>query len=117
MTAFLNGDPLIDTSRVSFTATFEAAFDEVRGRAAEKGVRVERAIGEDPAWVRGDPARLRQMAKNLLADAIEQSDPGGAVWVELWTLDGGAVLTVSDGERRGATQVMELPLADAPPGG
>jgi signal transduction histidine kinase len=112
MTALLHEDLLIETGRVSFTDAFEAALDEMRPRAAEKGVRVERAIGEDPAWVRGDAARLRQMARNLLADAIEQSDPGGAVWVELWTLSGDAVLTVRDGDGRGATMVVELPLAD-----
>jgi signal transduction histidine kinase len=112
MVALLHEDPRVESARASFTDAFEAALDELRPRAAAKGVRVERAIGEDPAWVRGDAARLRQMARKILADAIEMSDPGGAVWVELWTRSRDAVLTVRDGGGRGSTHVVELPLAD-----
>jgi two-component system CheB/CheR fusion protein len=46
--------------------------------------------------VRGDPARLQQIAGNLLTNAARYSPPGKQVILAAWSEDGNAVLSVKD---------------------
>ncbi|HYH18438.1 MAG TPA: PAS domain S-box protein [Azospirillum sp.] len=49
-------------------------------RAAEKGLALEvRMAADAPAWVTGDPSRLRQVLLNLLSNAIKFTAVGGVV--------------------------------------
>jgi signal transduction histidine kinase/ActR/RegA family two-component response regulator len=46
--------------------------------AREKGIEIKVDIGADvPAWLRGDPARLRQVLANLLSNAVKFTSTGG----------------------------------------
>jgi two-component system, OmpR family, sensor histidine kinase BaeS len=71
---------------------FGALVDEVVGRhdaqarQREVAVRASIARGLPKAWV--DPARVRQVLDNLLANAIRHTPAGGEVWVEVSTLLG-----------------------------
>jgi signal transduction histidine kinase/DNA-binding response OmpR family regulator len=69
------------------------------GQAQERGLTLAIDVDEAvPAWLSGDPHRLRQVLINLVGNALKFTDRGG-VWVELrgrpgdeagvWRLEGG----------------------------
>jgi signal transduction histidine kinase len=60
-----------------------------------KGIRL-RLQRCDPAWVKGDPDRLRQVFVNLVDNAIKYSKPGSDVDLELWSEDGRVLVRVRD---------------------
>jgi PAS domain S-box-containing protein len=54
-----------------------AALSIVRGGALEKGIALDVSIAPDvPAWVTGDPTRLRQILLNLLTNALKFTERG-----------------------------------------
>lgn len=50
----------------------------------------------EPLWIEGDPARLEQIAVNLLNNAAKYTDPGGAIDLSVSQEGGDAVLRVRD---------------------
>gem|GEM_PF-3141974 len=74
----------LDADRLAFeTVAFDprqavlGALELVRPRAEAKGLALECAFGDDlPALVEGDPGRLRQIALNLLANAVKFTERG-----------------------------------------
>jgi signal transduction histidine kinase len=64
----------------------------------EAGVTVERALGDQPLLVSGDPAALNQVFLNLLKNSAEALDgqTGGRIWIEAGTDDGWVSLTIRD---------------------
>jgi two-component system sensor histidine kinase BaeS len=90
---------------------FGALVDEVVGRheaqarQREVAVRASIAQGLPKAW--GDPARVRQVLDNLLANAIRHTPAGGEVWVEV-----SALLGPGSGDGR----MMRCRVTDAGPG-
>lgn len=77
---------------VAEIARAEAA--EFAPRFDAKSVGLETEL--EPALVDGDPERLRQVAANLLSNALRYTDPGGTARVQVERRDGWAVLEVSD---------------------
>ena len=61
----------------------EAAVEAVRPAAEAKGVRIQAAFESGSALVVGDPDRLRQVAWNLLFNAVKFTGEGGTVDVRL----------------------------------
>ena len=85
----------LDSARLE--TAIEAAVDTVRPAALAKGVALHTAI--DPALsfvVKGDPARLQQIAWNLVANAVKFTPAGGRVKVELRRIDAYAEVVVTD---------------------
>lgn len=102
-------DDLLDVSRiisgklelhadsVPLGPIVEAAIDTVRMSAAAK--RVELQVVSDPdttILVKGDAARLQQIAWNLVSNAVKFTPAGGLVKVELRRMGGDVLLVVRD---------------------
>lgn len=75
-----------------------------RPQARDKGLRLRvEGAGKLPAWVQGDPTRLRQVLNNLISNAIKFT-PEGAVTLRIAA------------ERVGDNYVLTLAVADTGPG-
>ncbi|HEY1111713.1 MAG TPA: ATP-binding protein, partial [Opitutaceae bacterium] len=72
----------------------QAAVDLMRPLAVERNIKVEVACA--PASASGDPDRLRQVAVNLLQNAVRYNRDGGEIRVTTSATEHEAVLTVSD---------------------
>jgi PAS domain S-box-containing protein len=72
-----------------------AAVDALEATAAAKSITMRCEIGEG-IYVRADPVRIRQIAWNLLSNALKFTPEQGSVGVSLATSDGQAVVTVRD---------------------
>ena len=64
--------------------------------AAAKSIRLTVGLGDDPAIIIGDHARLQQVASNLLSNAMKFTPEGGAVRVSLDVTESRVELVVSD---------------------
>ena len=64
--------------------------------AAAKEIELTSSAQELPVQLQGDPARLAQVLDNLVSNALKFTPFGGSVEVSLQTVDGVAVIEVSD---------------------
>ncbi|MBI5169999.1 MAG: hypothetical protein HZA61_10960 [Candidatus Eisenbacteria bacterium] len=79
-----------------FAAAFAATLDLVQGEFAARRVALEREAPAGAAPVPLDGESLKQVALNLLLNALEASPEGGAVRASLTAEGGRAVFTVRD---------------------
>jgi signal transduction histidine kinase len=79
---------------VALRPLLEQAVDELSGLFAARRIRVEMRLAD--LVVVGDQARLRQVAANLLSNALKFTPPGGWVHIDLALQEGEAVLRVAD---------------------
>ncbi len=101
-------EDLIDVSRISagqlhlvkepmpFRPVVESAVESVRPFAAAKSIALTVELGDDPAILFGDHARLQQVVGNLLSNAIKFTPEGGAVRVSLHVNESRVELAVAD---------------------
>jgi signal transduction histidine kinase/ActR/RegA family two-component response regulator len=79
----------LESVPVELASIVRGSMDLVRSQAIEKGLKLEVAIDPSlPAWIIGDPARLRQILLNLLGNAVKFTQNGG-VWLKITGFDGG----------------------------
>jgi len=74
----------------------EAAMEEVQPAAAAKTIRLTSELDKNLPPTSGDHARLQQVVRNLLANAIKFTPEGGAVTVKLDHADARARIRVTD---------------------
>ncbi len=86
----------LDKEPMPFRPVVESAIESMRPVAAAKSIALAVELGDDPAIIIGDSARLHQVVWNLLSNAIEFTPEGGAVRVALDVTESRVELVVAD---------------------
>ena len=81
---------------VDLAAIVEDVVEEWAGPAASAGIALSSSVESGPAVVRGEPTSLRQIAANLIGNAVRYTPRGGAIRVALGASEGWLVLDVED---------------------
>jgi PAS domain S-box-containing protein len=92
----ITGKMRLDIQSVDLSVIIEEAIDSVMPAARAKNIQLNRIIGDAVNYTSGDPARLRQIVWNLLANAIKFTPRGGRVQVELQHTDSQIAIIISD---------------------
>ena len=90
------GASVLDTRAVDLGPLAERAVQELAQTAAQRDVSVHVTVPGSPATVHADPARLAQVLRNLLHNAIKFSPPGGRIELAVDRDDAAARIAVSD---------------------
>jgi signal transduction histidine kinase/CHASE3 domain sensor protein len=85
----------LDLEQLDLAEVAVDAVESARPSAEEAGLQLELFIDDAPS-VRGDHARLSQLADNLVSNAIKFTPSGGLVEVSAGSRDGRATLAVRD---------------------
>ena len=91
----VSGRLRLEVQTVELAPIVEACVDAVRPWAAGKGIRLD-VVLDFQAFVSGDSARLQQVVRNVLSNAIKFTPKGGRVQVRLHRTESVAELVVSD---------------------
>lgn len=78
-----------------FLAIVENARDSVSEQALEKNIKLV-LLGDDDLWLRGNAELLERAVINLLTNAVQYSEPGTAVTMQVFRAGHQACLTVTD---------------------
>jgi PAS domain S-box-containing protein len=100
LSAMTAGGLRLNVTRVDLRDVVGGAIESVRPAADGKALRVHLHVEEPIGEIAGDPARLRQVLWNLLANAVKFTPAGGRIEV-----------TVSEGPAE-----VEITVADSGPG-
>jgi signal transduction histidine kinase/DNA-binding response OmpR family regulator len=92
----VTGKMALDTRPVSIGSLVEATMDALRPTALAKNITVALSLTERPDLVEGDPERLRQVATNLLSNALKFTPSGGRVDVCVRRVEDEVELMVAD---------------------
>ncbi len=92
----VTGNMRLDVRPLNVAAVLEAALDTVRPTAAVKGIQLDSIIDPGVGAMMGDPARLQQVAWNLLINAVKFTPKGGRVDVCVRRASAHIEIVVSD---------------------
>jgi PAS domain S-box-containing protein len=90
------GQLRLDREPMPFRPVVESAIESMRPVAAAKSIALTVELGDDPAIIIGDSARLQQVVWNLLSNAIKFTPEGGAVRVALDVTESRVELVIAD---------------------
>jgi PAS domain S-box-containing protein len=102
----VTGNMRLDVRPLNVAAVVEAALDTVRPTAEAKGIHLEAIVDPGAGAMMGDPARLQQVAWNLLINAVKFTPRGGRVDVDLRRADDHVEIVVRDTGEGIATEHM-----------
>jgi two-component system OmpR family sensor kinase len=91
--ARLDQDPQLEQSEVDLAALAADAVHDAQAVQPDRPIEID---SSETVMVTGDEARLRQVASNLLSNALKHSPPDGPVRVSVKRSGGEAVLQVAD---------------------
>ncbi|WP_260484025.1 sensor histidine kinase [Sphingomicrobium flavum] len=86
----------LERERIDVAGLVKSVSGNLSRRAEEKGQKVELELGEDAGVLMGDAKRLREAIEHVLRNAIDYSDPDGAITVNAGGNDEHAIITISD---------------------
>jgi signal transduction histidine kinase/DNA-binding NarL/FixJ family response regulator len=86
---------VLERREVRLAEILDAAAEDARPAAAEKGVEIRLDRAGDPS-ILGDANRLRQVMSNLLANAVKFTPPGGRIEIRLSQNPSHAEVAVAD---------------------
>lgn len=92
----ITGNLRLQKIPVSLIPVVEAAVESVRHSAEAKNISISPSLDPATGLVSGDPGRLRQVALNMLSNAIKFTPAGGSINISLERANDSARLTVSD---------------------
>ncbi len=92
----IRGKLVLDAHPISIVPLVVDTIETLRTSAAAKQITVELDVGSDRFMLVGDPDRIRQVAWNLVSNAIKFTPSGGRVKVRLHREADAIVLTVKD---------------------
>jgi PAS domain S-box-containing protein len=92
----ITGKLRMNVQNVDLSASIMAAVESMRPAAEAKEIRLETQLDTPAARVLGDPARLQQVAWNLVANAIKFTPQGGRVLVRQESVNSHIEITVTD---------------------
>jgi heavy metal sensor kinase len=95
LTQLDSGEPRTEWTRFDLAELARTTAEQMSLLAEDKQISLACAAGE-PAYVRGDRWRIKQVIVNLLDNAIKYTPPQGKVWVRVAGVNGRAVLEVED---------------------
>ncbi|MDB4991324.1 MAG: sensor hybrid histidine kinase, partial [Myxococcaceae bacterium] len=96
MSRIVAGQLRLDVQPVELAEVIRAAVDSVRPAAEAKNICIQVLLDSSSSPVRGDMARLQQIAWNLLSNALKFTPKGGLVTVALERVDSHIEMTVTD---------------------
>ncbi len=101
------GTVVLEWAQVDLRKAVEDAVEAVVASARRRQQEVVVSLPREPLWVKGDPARLRQIHENLLNNAVKYTPVGGRVGLRLVRQQDEAVVQVTDNGRGIAADQLE----------
>lgn len=92
----VGGKLSLEISSVDVIAVVEAVIDSLALAAEAKSIRIRRVFETGPLIVLGDIARIRQIASNVLSNAIKFTPKGGSVTISVHRRGSDVQLVVRD---------------------
>ena len=92
----ISGNLRLDLKPIALSSVVKGAMDSVQLAADAKKIQLQLIIDSAADRVTGDPARLQQVAWNLLSNSIKFTPPGGRVTVKIDRVDSTTQMTVTD---------------------